>query len=75
MAGSPTSGARPRVGVLALQGDFREHIASLTELGADVVPLRRPEEIETLDGVVIPGGESSVMDKLSRAFGWNTRCR
>ena len=69
MAGSPTSGARPRVGVLALQGDFREHIASLTELGADVVPLRRPEEIETLDGVVIPGGESSVMDKLSRSFG------
>ena len=69
MAGSPTSGARPRVGVLALQGDFREHIASLTELGADVVPLRRPEEIDTLDGVVIPGGESSVMDKLSRAFG------
>ncbi|MBF4614943.1 pyridoxal 5'-phosphate synthase glutaminase subunit PdxT [Curtobacterium sp. VKM Ac-1376] len=69
MAGSPTSGARPRIGVLALQGDFREHIASLTELGADVVPLRRPEEIETLDGVVIPGGESSVMDKLSRAFG------
>ncbi|WIB31313.1 pyridoxal 5'-phosphate synthase glutaminase subunit PdxT [Curtobacterium sp. MCSS17_005] len=69
MAGSPTSGTRPRIGVLALQGDFREHIASLTELGADVVPLRRPEEIETLDGVVIPGGESSVMDKLSRAFG------
>jgi 5'-phosphate synthase pdxT subunit len=69
VAGSPTSGARPRIGVLALQGDFREHIASLTELGADVVPLRRPEEIETLDGVVIPGGESSVMDKLSRAFG------
>lgn len=61
--------ARPRIGVLALQGDFREHIASLTELGADVVPLRRPEEIAALDGVVIPGGESSVMDKLSRAFG------
>ncbi|KTR41882.1 glutamine amidotransferase [Curtobacterium oceanosedimentum] len=60
---------RPRIGVLALQGDFREHIASLTELGADVVPLRRPEEIGALDGVVIPGGESSVMDKLSRTFG------
>ena len=44
--------ARPRIGVLALQGDFREHIASLTELGADVVPLRRPEEIGALDGVV-----------------------
>ena len=69
MAGSTTSSARPRIGVLALQGDFREHIASLTELGADVVPLRRPEEIAALDGVVIPGGESSVMDKLSRAFG------
>jgi 5'-phosphate synthase pdxT subunit len=61
--------AAPRIGVLALQGDFREHIASLTALGADVVPLRRPEEIAALDGVVIPGGESSVMDKLSRAFG------
>lgn len=69
MAGSPTSTAQPRIGVLALQGDFREHIASLTELGAHVVPLRRPEEVEALDGVVIPGGESSVMDKLSRAFG------
>ena len=61
--------ARPRVGVLALQGDFREHIASLTELGAEVAPLRRAEEIAALDGVVIPGGESSVMDKLSRTFG------
>ncbi|PYY42431.1 MULTISPECIES: pyridoxal 5'-phosphate synthase glutaminase subunit PdxT [unclassified Curtobacterium] len=61
--------AAPRIGVLALQGDFREHISSLTELGADVVPLRRPEELAALDGVVIPGGESSVMDKLSRTFG------
>ncbi|ROS73800.1 5'-phosphate synthase pdxT subunit [Curtobacterium sp. PhB130] len=69
MAGSPTAGAAPRIGVLALQGDFREHIASLTALGAEVVPLRRPEEIASLHGVVIPGGESSVMDKLSRAFG------
>jgi 5'-phosphate synthase pdxT subunit len=69
VAGSTSGSARPRIGVLALQGDFREHIASLTELGADVVPLRRPEEIDALDGVVIPGGESSVMDKLSRAFG------
>jgi pyridoxal 5'-phosphate synthase pdxT subunit len=55
--------------VLALQGDFREHIVSLTELGADVVSLRRPEEIDGLHGVVIPGGESGVMDKLSRVFG------
>jgi 5'-phosphate synthase pdxT subunit len=59
----------PRVGVLALQGDFREHIAVLRGLGADAVPVRRPEELDEVDGLVIPGGESSVMDKLSRAFG------
>ncbi|MFJ3488047.1 pyridoxal 5'-phosphate synthase glutaminase subunit PdxT [Leifsonia aquatica] len=58
-----------RVGVLALQGDFREHIAVLRGLGADAVPVRRPEEVAAVDGLVIPGGESSVMDKLSRAFG------
>ncbi|MFF2052041.1 pyridoxal 5'-phosphate synthase glutaminase subunit PdxT [Leifsonia sp. NPDC058194] len=58
-----------RVGVLALQGDFREHIAVLRGLGADASPVRRPEELASIDGLVIPGGESSVMDKLSRAFG------
>ena len=58
-----------RVGVLALQGDFREHIAVLRGLGADAVPVRRPEELSEVAGLVIPGGESSVMDKLSRAFG------
>jgi 5'-phosphate synthase pdxT subunit len=55
--------------VLALQGDFREHIAVLRGLGADARPVRRPEELEEIAGLVIPGGESSVMDKLSRAFG------
>jgi 5'-phosphate synthase pdxT subunit len=60
---------RPRVGVLALQGDFREHLAVLTELGADAVPVRRARELEQVAGLVIPGGESTVMDKLSRAFG------
>ena len=58
-----------RVGVLALQGDFREHLAVLRALGADAVPVRRPEEVPGLAGLVIPGGESSVMDKLSRLFG------
>jgi 5'-phosphate synthase pdxT subunit len=58
-----------RIGVLALQGDFREHIAVLTGLGAEAVPVRRPEELSSIDGLVIPGGESSVMDKLSRLFG------
>jgi 5'-phosphate synthase pdxT subunit len=58
-----------QVGVLALQGDFREHIAVLRGLGADAVPVRRPEELAQVGGLVIPGGESSVMDKLSRTFG------
>jgi 5'-phosphate synthase pdxT subunit len=57
------------VGVLALQGDFREHAAVLRSLGADVELVRRPEELSRVSGLVIPGGESSVMDKLSRAFG------
>src|SRR5436190_640657 len=60
---------RPRVGVLALQGDFREHLMVLRELGADAVPVRRAAELDDVSGLVIPGGESSVMDKLSRAFG------
>jgi 5'-phosphate synthase pdxT subunit len=59
----------PRVGVLALQGDFREHLAVLTKLGAEAVSVRRPDELAGVDGLVIPGGESSVMDKLSRLFG------
>ena len=62
MAGSTS------VGVLALQGDFREHIAVLRSLGADAVPVRRASELAEVDGLVIPGGESSVMDKLSRTF-------
>jgi 5'-phosphate synthase pdxT subunit len=66
---APATGTGPRVGVLALQGDFREHLAVLRGLGADAVPVRRAEELERIDGLVIPGGESSVMDKLSRAFG------
>lgn len=55
--------------MLALQGDFREHLAVLSGLGADAVPVKRPEELERIDGLVIPGGESTVMDKLSRMFG------
>jgi len=65
VAGSST----PIVGVLALQGDFREHIAVLKSLGADARPVRRPQELAQVGGLVIPGGESSVMDKLSRIFG------
>ena len=66
MAGSGTGAP---VGVLALQGDFREHIRVLASLGAEAVPVRRAEDVKAVSGLVIPGGESSVMDKLSRAFG------
>jgi len=59
----------PRVGVLALQGDVREHVRVLEGLGADVVLVRRPAELASVDGLVLPGGESTVIDKLSRAFG------
>jgi pyridoxal 5'-phosphate synthase pdxT subunit len=60
---------RPHVGILALQGDVREHARVLTRLGAEVELVRRPIELAAVDGLVIPGGESSVIDKLSRAFG------
>lgn len=63
------SAARPRVGVLALQGDVREHASVLTALGSDVELVRRPIELAAVDGLVLPGGESSVIDKLARAFG------
>lgn len=59
----------PLIGVLALQGDVREHVAMLREVGADVIEVRKPEHLAHIDGLVIPGGESSVMDKLTRLFG------
>ena len=62
------AGSNRPIGVLALQGDFREHIAVVRSLGAEAVPIRRPEELERIGGLIIPGGESSVMDKLSRLF-------
>ncbi|MBN9179513.1 MAG: pyridoxal 5'-phosphate synthase glutaminase subunit PdxT [Microbacterium sp.] len=61
--------ARPHVGILALQGDVREHARVLSGLGAEVELVRRPIELAAVDGLVIPGGESSVIDKLARSFG------
>jgi len=55
--------------VLALQGDVREHLAALDRAGATGRPVRRPEELDGLAGIVLPGGESTTMDKLARAFG------
>ena len=63
------------LGILALQGDVREHAAILTELGATVREIRTPAQLEGIDGLVIPGGESSVIDKLSRIFSLHTPVR
>ncbi|ARZ71091.1 pyridoxal 5'-phosphate synthase glutaminase subunit PdxT [Streptomyces sp. HU2014] len=59
----------PVIGVLALQGDVREHLIALAAAGAVARPVRRPEELGDLDGLVIPGGESTTMSKLAVAFG------
>ena len=58
-----------KVGVLALQGNFREHAAMLRRLGADVVEVRKPEQLDGLDGLVIPGGESTTFMRLMRLYG------
>ena len=60
--------ATPTIGVLAVQGDVREHVRALELAGADAVPVRRPSEVAAIDGLVIPGGESTTMDKLVRIF-------
>src|SRR4051794_34835460 len=56
------------IGVLALQGDVREHVHALTAVGATAVPVRRERELDAVDALVLPGGESTTMDKLLRAF-------
>jgi len=57
-----------RIGVLASQGAFAEHIAKLRELGIEAVPVRLPEELEGLDGLIIPGGESTSIGRLMRDY-------
>jgi 5'-phosphate synthase pdxT subunit len=58
-----------KIGVLALQGDFDEHIAVLRRLGVETREVRLPEELEGLDGLIIPGGESTTIGKLAIDFG------
>jgi 5'-phosphate synthase pdxT subunit len=65
----------PRIGVLALQGAFREHAQMLRRLGADVVEVRVPDELEGLDGLVIPGGESTTIMRLARLYGLDDAIR
>ena len=66
---------RPRIGVLALQGAFREHGRALRRAGADVVEIRLPEQLDGLDGLVIPGGESTTMTKLAALYGLDEAIR
>ena len=65
----------PLIGVLALQGDVREHRQMLEELGCDVREVRKPAHLVGLNGLVLPGGESSVIDKLLRIFEMSTELR
>src|SRR3954468_20831874 len=58
-----------KIGVLALQGAFREHIEALRKLGAEAVEVRLPEQLEGLDGLIIPGGESTAIGKLAVKYG------
>ncbi len=59
----------PVIGVLALQGDVREHLIALASADALARPVRRPEELAEVDGLVVPGGESTTMSKLAALFG------
>lgn len=58
-----------KIGVLAVQGNFREHAAMLRTLGAEVAEVRLPEQLDGLDGLVIPGGESTAITRLMRVYG------
>ena len=58
-----------KIGVLAVQGNFREHAAMLRRLGAQIVEVRKPEQLDGLDGLVIPGGESTAITRLIRLYG------
>jgi 5'-phosphate synthase pdxT subunit len=63
------------IGVLAVQGNFREHAAMLRRLGVDVVEVRKPDQLEGLDGLVIPGGESTTFMRLMRLYGLDEAVR
>jgi pyridoxal 5'-phosphate synthase pdxT subunit len=64
-----------KIGVLAVQGNFREHAAMLRRLGADPVEVRKPEQLDDLDGLVIPGGESTTFVRLMRLYGLDEAVR
>ena len=71
-ASTPTGAAearRPRIGVLALQGDVREHVNALREVGAEPIEVRLPRDLVGLDGLILPGGESTTMRRLIDLYG------
>jgi 5'-phosphate synthase pdxT subunit len=64
-----------KIGVLAVQGNFREHLAMLRRLGAEAVEVRKPEQLDGLDGLVVPGGESTTFMRLMRLYGLDEAIR
>jgi pyridoxal 5'-phosphate synthase pdxT subunit len=64
-----------KIGVLAVQGNFREHVAMLRRLGAEAVEIRKPEQLQGLEGLVIPGGESTTFMRLMRLYGLDEAVR
>jgi pyridoxal 5'-phosphate synthase pdxT subunit len=64
-----------RIGVLAVQGNFREHVAMLRRLGVDAIEVRKPEQLKDLDGLVVPGGESTTFMRLMRLYGLDDAIR
>src|SRR5207302_138900 len=72
----PFAAVKPlRIGVLSVQGNFREHAAMLRRLGAEVVEVRKPNELAGLDGLVIPGGESTTFTRLMGLYGLDEAIR
>ena len=65
---APASPGSPLIGVLALQGDVREHVRALHAAGARATSVRRPDELESVDGLIIPGGESTTLWRLAASF-------
>ena len=69
--GNETYNRKLRIGVLALQGDFEAHLKMLAELGVEAKAIRLPRQIEDLDGIIIPGGESTTIGKLMVLYGFD----
>ena len=75
MTGSGTTAKPPRIGVLAYQGDVREHVATLEAIGVEAVRANKAEHLDGLAGLIIPGGESTTMGKLLTIFGLDEEIR